>query len=550
MNGIKRLKDPLYGYINIPTDIAKKIIDTATFQRLRRIIQTSYSPLYASSIHNRFVHSLGVFHLGQLAIKTISEQVKSKKIDIKNFDNIEYVFLLACLLHDVGHAPFSHTGEKFFLDDVTNNQYGSIHTTLKEVVNTDEFSKDVPPNDSNSAAPHEVMSAIIGIQSFEDFLPTSFDREFFARCITGYQYGTVSQDNSFLNCLISLLNSKVIDVDRLDYLIRDAFFTGFDTISIDYERLLTSLTIIETDVSNSEDEDTPLSVYELAYQKNAISVIENVVYAHDAERKWIQNHPAVLYEIYIIQHIISKINSIISLDDKKLFSIGTLSTTGVDFGDSIKVSLLCDDDVVFLMKNKLDDSLTQEYFHRNLRRHPLWKSEAEYRSYLRILSKGDILDSIETALKETEKYVRKNSDSWIIDESLISKLRYEISQLETNNLGLSEGTLKVQLRTKKSIQKVFKSLSNYAEKHGSYNDYVILSASQFYSGFNRPDVKNINIVFNSSIEETVNKFDDVVTLLSGEQRWRSDFFYIYHKDDSKSGIDKKEVFKYLIKEFV
>lgn len=141
MSEIKRLKDPLYGYISIPAEISKKIIDTAAFQRLRRIIQTSYSPLYASAIHNRFVHSLGVFHLGQLAVKTISEQIKIKNIEIHSFDRITDIFLLACLLHDIGHAPFSHT---------------------------DEFSKDIPQNDRNSAAPHEVMSVIIGIQSFED----------------------------------------------------------------------------------------------------------------------------------------------------------------------------------------------------------------------------------------------------------------------------------------------------------------------------------------------------------------------------------------------
>ena len=69
-----------------------------------------------------------------------------------------------------------------------------------------------------------------------------------------------------------MLNSKVIDVDKLDYLIRDAYITGFDTVSIDFERLLSSLTI-------SKDKGK----YKIAYYKNAISVIENVVYAHDKE---------------------------------------------------------------------------------------------------------------------------------------------------------------------------------------------------------------------------------------------------------------------------
>lgn len=103
-----------------------------------------------------------------------------------------------------------------------------------------------------------------------------------------------------LNCLISLLNSKVIDVDKLDYLIRDAFITGFDTISIDYLRLLQPLTIVEKG-----------EFLELAYKKNAISVIENV----------------------------------------KLFSRETLSPEGAVFKNGQKICLLCDDDIIFLMKN-------------------------------------------------------------------------------------------------------------------------------------------------------------------------------------------------------
>ena len=107
-----------------------------------------------------------------------------------------------------------------------------------------------------------------------------------------------------------MLNSKVIDVDKLDYLIRDAYITGFDTVNIDFERLLSSLTI-------SKDNGK----YRIAYYKNAISVIENVVYAHDAERKWIQTHPVVLYEAYILQHIIGYLSEKIDDNEKKLFAL-------------------------------------------------------------------------------------------------------------------------------------------------------------------------------------------------------------------------------------
>ena len=80
----------------------------------------------------------------------------------------------------------------------------------------------------------------------------NFEKELFARCITGYKYSENNLLNSIYNCIITLLNSKVIDVDRLDYLIRDAYFTGFETVNIDYARLLSSLTIVIRDNNTSK----------------------------------------------------------------------------------------------------------------------------------------------------------------------------------------------------------------------------------------------------------------------------------------------------------
>ncbi len=75
MKSTKRLKDPVYGYIDIPLDFMTNIVDTANFQRLRRIIQTSYSPLYSSAVHNRFVHSMGVYHLGEIAFTQLKKRI-------------------------------------------------------------------------------------------------------------------------------------------------------------------------------------------------------------------------------------------------------------------------------------------------------------------------------------------------------------------------------------------------------------------------------------------------------------------------------------------
>ena len=116
MESTKKIKDPIYGYISVPTEYVDSIIDTPNFQRLRRVIQTSYTPLYSSAVHNRFVHSLGVYHLGQRVADILSKEFVDNNykvhIDITDFGRI---FALACLMHDVGHAPFSHTGEVFIL---------------------------------------------------------------------------------------------------------------------------------------------------------------------------------------------------------------------------------------------------------------------------------------------------------------------------------------------------------------------------------------------------------------------------------------------------
>lgn len=447
MKEFKRLKDPIYGYIDIPTDFMTDIIDTACFQRLRRIIQTSYSPLYSSAVHNRFTHSMGVYHLGKIAIDQIKPEIERKFSFDFDMEKIGRIFLLACLLHDVGHAPFSHTGESFYLDD--NKEYAQIHKKLIETVESEKFAADVPMGGTSGAAPHEIMSAIVGIQEFCCFFNNSEEKEFFARCITGYKYSKNTGEASIKNCLILLLNSKVIDVDKLDYLIRDAYSTGFDTINIDYERLLKSLTIIKND-----------GKYELAYYKNAISVIENVVYAHDAERKWIQSHPIVVYETYILQHIISCLCNEIKKHGKNLFCLESLGNEGQEFLENVRIRLMCDDDIIYLMKNVFPSQLSNEFFERRYRRHPVWKSEAEYKAFfLGVSSGGKLLESFENAMDATAKYLGGNSEIWSIEEKLIKKIEGEIAEID--QLELDSITKKAQKADKENILKVTRCLKKY-----------------------------------------------------------------------------------------
>ena len=153
---VKRIKDPIYGYIEIP-DFVQKIIDTPVFQRLRDIVQTSYMSLYPSATHNRFVHSIGVYHLGTLAICGLKANLDSRKT--KSYFR---VFQLACLLHDVGHAPFSHTGEQYYLK---NSERKDLHEKLVKLVKDENLEKEISEN-GYKAAPHELISAIVGVKAF------------------------------------------------------------------------------------------------------------------------------------------------------------------------------------------------------------------------------------------------------------------------------------------------------------------------------------------------------------------------------------------------
>ena len=114
MNSEKTIRDPMYGYITIESPFAQ-LIDTEEFQRLRNIRQTGYQSLYPSALHNRFVHSLGVFYLGKKALEYFEKNTNIQDEPFADWDEIRRTFLTACLLHDVGHSPFSHTGEDYYV---------------------------------------------------------------------------------------------------------------------------------------------------------------------------------------------------------------------------------------------------------------------------------------------------------------------------------------------------------------------------------------------------------------------------------------------------
>jgi HD superfamily phosphohydrolase len=191
LNKKKIINDPVYGFVSIPSGFIFDLIQHPFLQRLRYIKQVSMTHLvYPGALHTRFQHVVGAMHLMQLAIDTL----RSKEVLITEEE--EAAVLIAILLHDIGHGPFSHSLE---------------HTIIEGVS-------------------HEVISALL-----MNKLNTQFEgRLDLAITIFNDQY-----HRKFLHQLVS----GQLDIDRMDYLNRDSFFTGVSEGVISFDRIIKMLTV-------------------------------------------------------------------------------------------------------------------------------------------------------------------------------------------------------------------------------------------------------------------------------------------------------------------
>lgn len=520
-----KIKDPIYGYIEIEEDDdVKTIINSVLFHRLENVIQTSYSSVYPSSVHNRFIHSIGVYYLGSLAIKGIEKNCDDKIK--KEIEEYKRTFKLACLLHDLGHSPFSHTGEVYY-DYVKETPWDRLMKELSD----EEFDNDGNNLGKHPGAAHERMSALESIIAFKSYIQEK-QRSFFVRCIIGLKY---KNKTDIRNCFIELLNSSTIDVDKLDYLIRDRYFTGFKSVSIDYERLLGSVCIVK----NNDDE------YILGFTKTGLSTLESVILAHDMERKWIQGHPVIQYECFLLDSIIYKIVKKYKEQNIELFSLEALTEKGVTCGDGKVVRLLSDADILFTAKNELYDSnAVQEYFNRDKRKRSLWKTEAEYRFFVETkLSEeeteklGSVIDSLQ---KEIDTYREKCEEMPLINDDFLKHLEEEIQKSKAIDHSLRKNT-----RTKQKILKLVKEIKNFSETNNFKFDYCLRTCKQFSSSFNKDALRKTKIFFDSN---KIVKLEKVINLFEQEKPKES-FFYFYVNPEDHLNFDTAGFVK-VLREFV
>lgn len=192
--------DPIYGFIDIDSPLIFDLIQHSYFQRLRRISQMGLSSLvYPGARHSRFEHALGAMHLMGKAVESLRK--KGVPISVEEGEALK----IAILLHDIGHGPFSHAMEKSIVLGVNHED---LSLRFMEALNTEFNGK---------------LSLAISI------FKNTYSRKFMHQLVSGQ-----------------------IDVDRMDYLRRDSFYTGATEGNINAERILSMITVIDDELVINE----------------------------------------------------------------------------------------------------------------------------------------------------------------------------------------------------------------------------------------------------------------------------------------------------------
>jgi len=255
-NKRKILNDPIYGFTTIPNELIFDLIEHPYYQRLRRITQLGLTYLvYPGAYHTRFHHALGAMHLMQNAIKTL--QSKGHEIT----EDEEQAVLIAILLHDIGHGPFSHALEHSIVNGINHEH---ISMMIMDKLN-EEFDGKLS----------------LAIQIFQNKYPKKF--------------------------LHQLISSQ-LDVDRLDYLKRDSFYSGVSEGVINSDRIISMF-----NVSNGE----------LVVDAKAIYSIEKFIIARRLMYWQVYLHKAVLSAEFSLVEVLKRAKTLVQRGED-LFSTSAL----------------------------------------------------------------------------------------------------------------------------------------------------------------------------------------------------------------------------------
>ena len=238
-NKLKILNDPIYGFIRIPNSLIFDIIEHPSFQRLRRVSQMGFSNLvYPGANHTRFHHALGCLHLMQKTVNVL----RVKGIDIS--EDEENALYIAILLHDIGHGAFSHALEHSIVTGINHEEI-----SLKYM--------------------HQLNKEFDGQL---DLAISVFNGEYHRK---------------FLHQLIT----SQLDIDRLDYLKRDSFYTGVAEGNISSDRLIAMINVVDN---------------ELVIEKKGIYSVEKFLIARRLMYWQVYLHKTSLVAEYMLVNILTR----------------------------------------------------------------------------------------------------------------------------------------------------------------------------------------------------------------------------------------------------
>lgn len=348
MNKRKIINDPVYGFISISNDLIFDLIQHPNFQRLRNIQQLGLTNLvYPGASHTRFQHSLGAMHLMQEAL----EVLRYKDIVISKEE--EEATLIAILLHDIGHGPFSHTLE---------------HTLIESISHED----------------------------ITDMFMQSLNNEFKGRLSLAIKIYKNTYPKHFLHQLVS----GQLDVDRLDYLTRDSFFTGVSEGIIGTERIIKMLNVVDN---------------ELVADIKALYSLEKFIISRRLMYWQVYLHKTVHAIETMVVNILKRAKTLVR-EKQDLFMSPALR---VFFERDIQLSDFKNDDNILLAYSELDDRDIW-YCIKMWRSHPDFVlSELCKRTYYRNLFKIEVSEN-----DFDESYIQRKKSEFI--------LRLHLSQTEVD----------------------------------------------------------------------------------------------------------------------
>ncbi len=258
---LKVMRDPIHGYIHVEYQVIWDCINAREFQRLRRIHQLGGTfEVYHTAEHSRFAHSLGVYEITRRMVNEVSGLKELSEMD-------KVTVMVAALLHDLGHGPFSHAFEA--ITPVAHEEY-----TRRVILENTQI--------------HQILSGVS-----EDF-PEK------VASIINYTH-----PNDLLNQIVS----GQLDADRMDYLLRDAYFTGTSYGNFDLERILRTMRVKDQKIVMKESgihsvEDYIMARYHMYWQ----------VYYHPVTR----SYEAILHALFQRMKDLAQTNPAV-LKDLKMF---------------------------------------------------------------------------------------------------------------------------------------------------------------------------------------------------------------------------------------